>query len=87
MHVGNSPTQPMLSTVDLSRVFEERPVVGRREEPREAAHRGVLGAAWRQKEQHGVAALSLRELARTLGIRPQSLAEGCQLGDTGFDLR
>ena len=25
-------------------------------------------------EQHGVAALSLRELARTLGIRPQSLA-------------
>ncbi len=49
-------------------------VLGRREERRQAAHREVLGAAWTQMEQHGVAALNLRELARTLGIRPQSLA-------------
>jgi AcrR family transcriptional regulator len=49
-------------------------MLGRREERREAAQREVLDAAWRQLEQHGVAALSLRELARTLGIRPQSLA-------------
>ncbi len=49
-------------------------VVGRREDRQQAAHRQVLDAAWAQMEQHGVAALSLRELAQTLGIRPQSLA-------------
>lgn len=49
-------------------------VVGKREQRREAAEREVLDAAWTQMEQHGVAAVSLRELARTLGIRPQSLA-------------
>ena len=36
--------------------------------------REVLDAAWALMEREGVAALSLRELARTLGIRPQSLA-------------
>lgn len=34
----------------------------------------MLDAAWAQMERQGVAAVSLRELARTLGIRPQSLA-------------
>ncbi len=34
----------------------------------------VLDGAWALMEREGAAALSLRELARTLGIRPQSLA-------------
>ncbi len=49
-------------------------VLGRGGERRQAAVREVLDTAWTQMEQHGVAALSLRELARTLDIRPQSLA-------------
>ncbi len=36
--------------------------------------REVLDAAWALMEREGVAALSLRELSRSLGIRPQSLA-------------
>lgn len=34
----------------------------------------MLDAAWALMEREGVAALSLRELSRSLGIRPQSLA-------------
>ena len=49
-------------------------VLGNRTQRREAALREVLDAAWALMEREGVAALSLRELARTLGIRPQSLA-------------
>src|SRR5258707_10538504 len=49
-------------------------VLGNRTRRREAALRQVLDAAWALMEREGVAALSLRELARTLGIRPQSLA-------------
>ncbi len=49
-------------------------VLGKRTQRREAALREVLDAAWALMEREGVAALSLRELARTLGIRPQSLA-------------
>ncbi len=51
-----------------------RSVLGGRDARREAADREVLDAAWRQMDEHGVAALSLRELAAKLGIRPQSLA-------------
>ena len=49
-------------------------VLGNRTQRRKAALREVLDAAWALMEREGVAALSLRELARTLGIRPQSLA-------------
>lgn len=34
----------------------------------------MLNAAWALMEREGVAALSLRERSRSLGIRPQSLA-------------
>src|SRR5260370_10076453 len=49
-------------------------VLGNRTQRRKAALREVLDAAWALMEREGVAALSLRGLARTLGIRPQSLA-------------
>jgi len=49
-------------------------VVGRGSERREAALREVLDAAWVLMEREGVAALSLRQTAGLLGIRPQSLA-------------
>src|SRR5258708_8348466 len=49
-------------------------VLGNRTQRRKAALREVLDGAWALMEREGVAALSLRELARTLGIRPQSLA-------------
>src|SRR5258707_4846614 len=49
-------------------------MLGNRTQRRKAALREVLDAAWALMEREGVAALSLRELARTLGIRPQSLA-------------
>jgi len=49
-------------------------VVGRGSERREAALREVLDAAWALMEREGVAALSLRQTAASLGIRPQSLA-------------
>ncbi len=49
-------------------------VVGRGSERREAAVREVLDAAWALMEREGVAALSLRQTAGSLGIRPQSLA-------------
>jgi AcrR family transcriptional regulator len=51
-----------------------RLVVGRGSERREAALREVLDAAWALMEREGVAALSLRQTAGALGIRPQSLA-------------
>jgi AcrR family transcriptional regulator len=49
-------------------------VVGKGEERRQAALREVLDAAWALLEREGVAALSMRELARSLEIRPQSVA-------------
>jgi AcrR family transcriptional regulator len=49
-------------------------VVGRGGERRKAALREVLDAAWALMEREAVAALNLRELSRSLEIRPQSLA-------------
>src|SRR5258708_34858432 len=49
-------------------------MLGNRTQRGKAALREVLDAAWPLMEREGVAALSLRELARPLGIRPQSLA-------------
>jgi AcrR family transcriptional regulator len=49
-------------------------VIGNGGHHRQAAVREVLDAAWALMEREGVAALSLRELSRSLGIRPQSLA-------------
>lgn len=49
-------------------------VVGSGEQRRRPALRGVLHAAWALMEREGVAALNLRELSRSLEIRPQSLA-------------
>lgn len=49
-------------------------VVGRGLERHQTAVREVLDAAWTLLEREGVAALSLRQTAGSLGIRPQSLA-------------
>jgi AcrR family transcriptional regulator len=49
-------------------------VLGKGHHHRQAAVREVLDAAWALMEREGVAALSMRELSRSLGIRPQSLA-------------
>src|SRR5258708_23876916 len=49
-------------------------MLGNRTQRRKAALREVLNAAWALVEREGVAALSRRELARTLGMRPESLA-------------
>jgi AcrR family transcriptional regulator len=49
-------------------------VVGKRQQRRDAAVREIIDAAWALMERQGVAALSMRELAQRLGIRPQSLA-------------
>ena len=40
---------------------------------REAAVRGLLGAAWALMAREGVAALSVRQLARDVGLRQQSV--------------
>jgi AcrR family transcriptional regulator len=51
----------------------ENPVRDRRAE-RHAATRGeILDAAWQQVRTNGLAALSLRDLARTVGMQPPSL--------------
>jgi AcrR family transcriptional regulator len=49
------------------------PTRDRRAERREATRREILDAAWDQVRQHGLAALSLRDLARTVGMQPPSL--------------
>src|SRR5918998_4490835 len=45
----------------------------RRHERHEATRQEILDAAWQQMRAEGVAALSLRALARTVGMEPQSL--------------
>jgi AcrR family transcriptional regulator len=45
----------------------------RRSERREATKAEILDAAWEQVRANGLAALSLRDLARTVGMQPPSL--------------
>jgi AcrR family transcriptional regulator len=45
----------------------------RRAERREATIAEILDAAWAQVREHGLAALSLRDLARTVGMQAPSL--------------
>lgn len=45
----------------------------RRHERHEATRQEILDAAWQHMREEGVAALSLRALARTVGMEPQSL--------------
>jgi AcrR family transcriptional regulator len=45
----------------------------RRHERHEATRREILAAAWEMVRDEGVPALSLRALARTVGVEPQSL--------------
>jgi len=49
-------------------------VLGQRGARRDAAVQDVLDGAWVVMAREGVAALSMRELARDLGVRPQSLS-------------
>lgn len=49
------------------------PVRDRRAERREATRAEILEAAWEQVRKHGLAALSLRDLARSVGMQPPSL--------------
>ncbi len=51
----------------------EQPLRDRRTERREATRAEILEAAWEQVRASGLAALSLRDLARTVGMRPPSL--------------
>ena len=49
------------------------PTRDRRAERREATRTEILDAAWEQVRESGLAALSLRDLARTVGMQPPSL--------------
>ena len=51
----------------------EQPTRDRRTERHEATRAEILDAAWEQVRANGLAALSLRDLARTVGMRPPSL--------------
>lgn len=51
----------------------EKPSRDRRAERHEATRAEILAAAWTQVRAEGLAALSLRDLARTVGMRPPSL--------------
>ena len=49
------------------------PTRDRRSERHEATRAEILDAAWAQVRAHGLAALSLRDLARSVGMQPPSL--------------
>jgi AcrR family transcriptional regulator len=51
----------------------EQPTRDRRTERHEATRAEILEAAWQQVRADGLAALSLRDLARTVGMQPPSL--------------
>ena len=51
----------------------ERPVRDRRAERHAATRAEILDAAWEQVRVRGLAALSLRDLARSIGMQPPSL--------------
>src|SRR5436309_8538387 len=51
----------------------EQPTRDRRTERHEATRTEILEAAWAQVRADGLAALSLRDLARTVGMQPPSL--------------
>ena len=51
----------------------EKPLRDRRAERHEAVKAEILDAAWEQVRENGVAALSLRDLARSVGMQPPSL--------------
>lgn len=51
----------------------ENPIRDRRAERHEATRAEILEAAWEQVRANGLAALSLRDLARAVGMQPPSL--------------
>ena len=51
----------------------EQPVRNRRAERHAATRVEILAAAWEQVRANGLAALSLRDLARSIGMQPPSL--------------
>jgi len=51
----------------------EEPIRDRRAERHEATRAEILEAAWAQVRASGLAALSLRDLARSVGVQPPSL--------------
>lgn len=51
----------------------EQPLRDRRAERHAATREEILEAAWQQVRTNGLAALSLRDLARTVGMQPPSL--------------
>ena len=56
-----------------------------RQRRREQTRRDILDAAWTLAEQHGVAGLSLREVARTIGMQAPSLYTYFDSKDALFD--
>jgi AcrR family transcriptional regulator len=51
----------------------EQPMRDRRSERREATRAEILEAAWALAREHGLAGLSLRDVAASIGMRPPSL--------------
>ena len=51
----------------------EQPLRDRRAERHADTREEILGAAWEQVRRNGLAALSLRDLAQTVGMKPPSL--------------
>ena len=56
-----------------SRTVLDLPTRDRRTERREATREEILDAAWELVRSHGLAALSLRDLARVIGLKAPSL--------------
>lgn len=57
----------------------------RKQQRHEMARRQILEAAWQLAEEHGMAGLSLREVARTVGMQAPSLYTYFESKDALFD--
>jgi len=58
---------------DKANAVQDKPTGGRRAARREATKAEILDAAWALVREHGLAALSLRDLAARVGMRAPSL--------------
>ena len=63
----------------------DQPVRDRRAERHAATRTEILDAAWEQVRANGLAALSLRDLARTVGMQPPSLYSYFQSKNAIYD--
>ena len=63
----------------------DTPTRDRRAERHASTRAEILEAAWKQVQANGLAALSLRDLARTIGMRPPSLYSYFDLKNAIYD--